>query len=711
MNKFVFSDEVYEALTTGSKPVIALESTIISHGMPYPQNFETAFEVEQIIRDNGKFFINYLILLGCIPATIGILSGIIHIGMSTSQLETFAKIGRKCIKVSRRDFARVVGLGLNGATTVSGTMLCAHAAGIRMFVTGGLGGVHRGAEETWDVSADLTELGRTPVAVVCAGAKSILDIPRTLEYLETQGVMVYGWQTDYFPGFWTPSTGLPIAARVDNADACGEIMRAHIDELQMKNGLVFAIPIPADLAAEAAPIESATLRAVQEAKDQKISGKESTPFLLARINELTQGQSLKSNIALVKNNARIGSLIALADHKHRRSISSIPKHLTPLPRTCPHITVVGGSNVDIIARPDGGNMTVGASSFPGTTTRSVGGVGFNIARNIAGLGGKVSVEMISVVGGDSDGQKIVSLAESKNIKNSHIITLPDHSTATYLAMLDSRGELVTALADMKIHEELTPARLPTTTLANSSLTIIDANLSPQTILAATKYAHVAWCDPVSIPKSTKIIPSLSKLHLIKPNAEELAAIASILLKSHVPVPTSLDAAAALGAKVLKCSGGLRHILISFGSQGAVLVSRPVRSSSTDMDGHISLTHPILKTIKGKGLSIRINSKKIENGSAVFFFLQEQLTSEEIMDVTGAGDSMLAAMAWQVITNKSDLEDLVKLSEAIVVGMCASRVSIMKTGAVSLHDVAKEFNEVAEEVKSKFTNVLKINSKL
>jgi len=281
-------------------PVVALESTIISHGMPYPQNVETARELEGILRAEG-----------IVPATIGILEGVIHIGMTSDQLEKFGKLGLECRKVSRRDLASVVAARQNGATTVSATMLLARKAGISLFVTGGIGGVHRGAEETWDVSADLTELGRTPVCVVCAGAKSILDLPKTLEYLETQGVCVVGWRTDDFPAFFTPHSGLPTTCRVDSSEEMAALLESQ-HALGVSSGMVLACPVPPELAAEATAVEAATRTAVAECEEQGVKGNDVTPFLLKRINQMTDGESLRANIALVKNNARVGASVARA---------------------------------------------------------------------------------------------------------------------------------------------------------------------------------------------------------------------------------------------------------------------------------------------------------------------------------------------------------------------------------------------------------------
>eukprot|EP00164_Ancoracysta_twista_P003006 GFYU01004007.1.p1 GENE.GFYU01004007.1~~GFYU01004007.1.p1 ORF type:complete len:358 (-),score=91.87 GFYU01004007.1:134-1177(-) len=296
-------------------PVVALESTIISHGMPYPQNVQTAKEVEDIIRQGGA-----------VPATIAIINGVINVGLDNESLELLGKLGAKAHKCSRRDIAKVVAMGETGATTVSGTMIIAHMAGIQVFVTGGIGGVHREGETTMDVSADLTELGRTPVAVVCAGAKSLLDIGRTLEYLETQGVTVVGYGTDDFPAFFAPTSGYQASCRFDCPFMLAKMIHANA-ELQLGSGTVIGVPIPKEEAADGAVVEKAIEVAVREAKEKNVTGREVTPFLLARVNELTKGASLKSNIALVKNNARVGAQIAASLSKIRNNvvISGHPK--------------------------------------------------------------------------------------------------------------------------------------------------------------------------------------------------------------------------------------------------------------------------------------------------------------------------------------------------------------------------------------------------
>ncbi len=288
--------EVKKALETG-KPVVALESTIISHGMPYPKNVETALKVEKVIRDNGA-----------VPATIGIVDGVGIIGMTPEEIEEFGK-RKGIIKVSRRDIPVIYAKKMWGATTVSATMILANEAGIEVFVTGGLGGVHRGAQTTMDISADLQELAKTNVSVVCAGPKSILDIPLTLEYLETMGVPVLGYQTDELPDFFTRHSGHKVDYRVDSPKEIADIIYQKRTN-NLCGGVLITNPIPEEYSMDSKIIKDAIDKAIKEMDKQGIKGKESTPFLLKTIVELTGGDSLESNIQLVLNNAKLGALIA-----------------------------------------------------------------------------------------------------------------------------------------------------------------------------------------------------------------------------------------------------------------------------------------------------------------------------------------------------------------------------------------------------------------
>ena len=298
MNKYLdLSPEVAEALAN-SKPVVALESTIISHGMPYPQNVETALRVEQTIRDGGA-----------VPATIAVIGGRLKAGLTKDQIEYLGRKGRDVIKASRRDLPVLVARGEDGATTVTTTMIIAAMAGIKVFATGGIGGVHRGAETTMDISADLEELAKTPVMVICAGAKSILDLGLTLEYLETKGVPVIGYGTEELPAFYTRRSGFKVDYRIDTPEELAAAFRTKL-EMGLEGGMLVTNPIPEEYSMDPDRINAAISQALDEAAAQGIHGKETTPFLLARIKDITGGDSLASNIQLVLNNARLAARTA-----------------------------------------------------------------------------------------------------------------------------------------------------------------------------------------------------------------------------------------------------------------------------------------------------------------------------------------------------------------------------------------------------------------
>jgi pseudouridylate synthase len=293
------SPEVATALREGN-PVVALESTIISHGMPYPRNVETALQVQATVRQYGA-----------VPATIAILGGRLKVGITDTEIEYLGKKGQRCIKTSRRDIPFIVARKEDGATTVAATMIIAAMANIRVFATGGIGGVHRGVEETLDISADLEELARTNVVVVCAGIKSVLDIGRTLEYLETKGVPVVGYRTGSLPGFYTRDSGFAVDYRIDSVEDAADAIKAKWD-LQLQGGMVIANPIPKEYALDPKDIDSVIDDAIVEMHRQGKSGKDTTPFLLTRIAEQTGGKSLDANVQLVLNNAMLAAKIAHA---------------------------------------------------------------------------------------------------------------------------------------------------------------------------------------------------------------------------------------------------------------------------------------------------------------------------------------------------------------------------------------------------------------
>lgn len=300
MNQFLsISPEVQAALKEG-KPVVALESTIISHGMPYPQNVETALRVEQTIRDNGA-----------VPATIAIIGGQLKAGCTKEEIEYLGKKGQAVIKASRRDLPVLIARKEDGATTVTTTMIIAAMAGIKVFATGGIGGVHRGAQQTFDISADLEELAQTPVMVICAGAKSILDLGLTLEYLETKGVPVVGFGTDELPAFYTRHSGFNVDYRIDTPEELAAAFKAKID-CGLKGGMLVTNPIPEQFSMPKEIIDRAIEQAIREMDEAGIHGKQCTPFLLAKVKDLTGGDSLAANIQLVLNNARLAAQTAKA---------------------------------------------------------------------------------------------------------------------------------------------------------------------------------------------------------------------------------------------------------------------------------------------------------------------------------------------------------------------------------------------------------------
>lgn len=309
------SEDVEEA-TLATKPVVALESTIISHGMPYPVNVQTACEVEQIVRDGGA-----------VPATIAILNGRIKIGLSEDELDFLAQPDNhdRIAKVSRRDLAYVLSQGTHGATTVAATMICAQLAGIEVFVTGGIGGVHRGATQTMDISADLLEMAKTNVAIVCSGAKSILDVGLTLEYLETHGVPVAGYGTEDFPAFYSRTSGYPANFILRDPEEAAWFIHTKW-ALGLGGGVVVANPVPQSYAFQPEEIETVIAKALKDADHRHITGKDVTPYLLDRVKELTKGRSLETNVALVKNNAVVGSAIAVALAKKSYPIRLLRKH-------------------------------------------------------------------------------------------------------------------------------------------------------------------------------------------------------------------------------------------------------------------------------------------------------------------------------------------------------------------------------------------------
>ncbi|KAL2093600.1 hypothetical protein ACEWY4_010912 [Coilia grayii] len=560
---FSVHPDVSQAVAEG-RPVVALESTIITHGMPYPHNLSTAKEVEAIVREQGA-----------IPATVGVLEGRVHVGLSGDELD-FLSRSKTSLKVSRRDLPYVISKGLSGGTTVSGTMIAAHKAGIPVFVTGGIGGVHRDGENTLDISADLTELGRTPIAVVSAGVKSILDIGRTLEFLETQGVCVvtYG-HSKKFPAFFTSHSGYCSPYHVSNPEEAAELIAGTLS-LGLQSGLLLAVPIPQEHSATGGEIEDAIQRALAEANSKDIKGRDVTPFILQRVNELTKGKSLQANIALIHNNTKVGSQIACALSEHKqRTTGPQRKEGKKEKGHDPNVVVVGGINVDFIAKGKTKTLLFGQTN-PGSVCQSFGGVGRNIADCLSRLGQECL--FLSAVGADSHGDAVFNYC--KHMNTSGVAKLRDQRTATYCAVITESGELSLGLGDMDIHQQIKEQYVShyEEQLSAASLVCVDGNIPTSTIKyvcsVAKKHSVPVWFEPTDADKASKpfLCESWKALTYTSPNLAELCTINHTLGLPTPPVlPESLE-------EVLSCAASLSRpllehlqcVVVTLGPMGVLL---------------------------------------------------------------------------------------------------------------------------------------------
>ncbi|USP80088.1 hypothetical protein yc1106_07362 [Curvularia clavata] len=582
---FRVSEEVREALNS-NKPVVALETTIYTHGFPYPDNVALASLLESVVRTNGA-----------IPATIGILDGVARVGLGPEELIRLASSAGQAntLKLSRRDLGYVCGARLtnksfNGGTTISGTMLLAHLAGIKVFGTGGLGGVHRGAESSMDISADLTELGRTPVTVVSSGCKSFLDIPRTIEYLETEGVGVGTFADGRkgnvdFPAFWSRDSGVKSPVTIaDEIEAAAIIYAQHT--LQISSGLVFANPVPTEFAIPKEEMDVVIEEALRQADAANISGKDNTPFVLAKIKELTKGKSIPANRALIESNVRRAAIVArelaILEAKQQeaqgrtsyftpvqsspastaeerlRNASLSPSEPPSTPATsisspsegqqAADIVIAGALAVDFSC--DFAPLTTSANqtdplphtSNPAVITQTLGGVAHNIAKASHLLGS--SVRLHSAVGDDLSGRAAVSQLQDEGMSVSGIETLPAPSrTAQYVAINNTNKDLAMAMADMSILETIsddTIRQLANTIINNASgapkAFVADANWSSTALhiwLQAARQANTTTIfEPVSTAKALRIFPQKAAptvfptplADITTPNTYELSAL-------------------------------------------------------------------------------------------------------------------------------------------------------------------------------------------
>ncbi|XP_009885701.1 PREDICTED: pseudouridine-metabolizing bifunctional protein C1861.05-like [Charadrius vociferus] len=654
---------VQEALMEG-RPVVALESTIITHGMAYPQNLSMAREVEEIVTTNGA-----------VPATVGILRGRIHVGLTDEELEFLAS-SKNVVKVSRRDLPFVLSQGLSGGTTVSGTMIAAHKAGISMFVTGGIGGVHRGGENTLDVSADLTELGRTPVAVVSAGVKSILDIGRTLEYLETQGVCVAAFgESREFPAFFSRQSGFQAPYHVRDEEEAAELIASALG-LGLSSGVLIAVPCPEERAASGQVIEEAIQQALGEARSKGITGKELTPFMLQKINELTDGRSLDSNLALIQNNARVGSCIAVALSKLQkaRRKGKLPQQENTTP---PQPVVIGGINVDFIAKAQNPVILGGGQTNTGRVRRTFGGVGRNLADCLSRLGR--TPLFLSAVGKDEHSESILHYCHHMDM--TAILQLEGKSTATYCAVITSAGELSVGLGDMDIHHQITEQYVSQfkENLCQAPLVCIDGNVPLSTIQYVCQLARehqLAVCyEPTDENKASKpfLSDSWKALTYISPNLQELRAINRTLgnpLPAELPsrLEDVVQTAVALARPLL---AHLHCVVVTLGAHGVLLCGK-------SPGGSISLCPGA-------------HEKTAAASLCAAHYPAVHISREEIVNVSGAGDSLMAGILAGMLA-KHDTDTCVRM------GLLAASLSLRSYEPISPEISTSSVSQ--EQVKSR-----------
>ncbi|KAI0048368.1 indigoidine synthase A-like protein [Auriscalpium vulgare] len=543
--------EVEDALRT-NKPLVALETTIITHGMPYPVNLDTARSVEQNVRSTGA-----------IPATIGVLGGRVKIGLEASQLEYLAdtKANPNSVKLSRRDIASAIALGKDGGTTCSSTLIFAALAGIKVFATGGLGGVHRGGESSMDVSADLQELTRCPVGLVSAGVKSILDIGRTLEYLETLGVPVltYGKSAD-FPAFYSPRSGFKSPWRVHDPETAANVLFTQW-KLGMTNGVLFGVPIPEEYEAVGEKLQEAVEKAVIESEENGMSrrGKEATPWLLKRVGDLTQGKSLASNVALIENTALKGGMIAVAYTNLQQVNSQAPQNtisppypVTPAfkvagdPREPASLAVIGSAAVDITAQAATLHHTSAESGLhstsPGSVSLTLGGVGRNVAeaahRIISAQTPDLSSAtlLISSIGDDSFGRLLTEESGRINMRIDGLMRDPSQRSAVCNMVVDAAGALIGGVADMDIIRTLDENKVLDQLKRHvPGLVALDANLAPATLKSVVQYCIEknikTFYEPTSVIKSTAILPAIvASLHTLDANQSPITFASPNLLE-------------------------------------------------------------------------------------------------------------------------------------------------------------------------------------
>ncbi|XP_055339804.1 uncharacterized protein LOC129589226 isoform X1 [Paramacrobiotus metropolitanus] len=649
---------------------VALESTVITHGMPFPENLRTAKSLENIVRQEGAQ-----------PATIAILDGSIKIGLDAIDLERLAQV-KDAKKVSRRDLSFIVANKLHGGTTVSATMLLAHQAGIPIFATGGIGGVHRGGQNSMDVSADLTELGRTPVAVVCAGVKSILDVGRTLEYLETQGVCVatIGPSSD-FPSFFSRKSGYFSPCHVRTEMEAAELIRSH-QKLSLHSGILLAVPVPEENEIPLEKVEEWIYLALLECSSQKVIGKDITPFLLKYLLKISEGKTLSTNIALLENNARVAARIAVclkrlkekksdsfAGYSVHGSIKETPKAGQFLPakdnsriifseKSVPtkakgRPVVIGGSVLDIIAKGSS-ELKMNGSTHGGDINFSSGGVGRNVADCLGRLG--VSAVFLSAVGDDYNGQFIKQSCSHMDL--SHLMECPGNPTSCYIGILAPSGQLLGGLMNMSIHQMISPDYIHQheECVQESPMLILDGNLSLEALDCAlemaAKYRVPVFYEPTDINKATKafLTSHWKEIAFLSPNIKELQKIMAHFdidrgLHPTAAGPHSLSIAEESFQRLFDQLPQLRVLLVKFGKQGSWVVSRsppdqPVNCDSPNVTRALHFRH----------------------------YTAPPVTSSQLVSVSGGGDCMVSGLISGILSGYN-------LDQAVIIGTAAAALSL------------------------------------
>uniref|UniRef100_A0A8C4IJH8 Zgc:136858 n=1 Tax=Dicentrarchus labrax TaxID=13489 RepID=A0A8C4IJH8_DICLA len=621
-----------------NKPVVALESTIITHGMPYPHNLSTAKEVEAIVRAEGAT-----------PATVGVIEGEVRVGLSSEELDFLARC-ENSLKVSRRDLPYVISKGLSGGTTVSATMIAAHRAGVPVFVTGGIGGVHRDGENSLDISADLTELGRTPIAVVSAGVKSILDIGRTLEFLETQGVCVATYGTlKNFPAFFSPQSGFTSPYQVCNPEEAAKLIASTLS-LGLQSGVLLAVPIPEEYAAAGQHIEEAIQAAVTEASGKSITGRDVTPFILQKVNEMTEGKSLQASILgryqLFLKQKKSSMVYYSLNILNLLCSQTLLSFITML-----KLVVVGGINVDFLAKGKTKSLLFGQTN-PGSVCQSFGGVGRNIADSLSRLG--CSPLFISATGADSHSDAVLNYC--KHMNTSAVARLEEQSTATYCAVITESGELSLGLGDMDIHQQITEQYVSQfeKQLSSATLVCLDGNIPVSTInyvcsIASKRNINV-WYEPTDSEKACK--PFLSdawkSLSYSSPNLAELCTMNKTL---GIPTPEVLPSShdEVLSVAVALSRPLLEHLLclvVTLGANGLLVCGEH----------------------DGGSVNLQPRKQKRRRQLCALHYPALTVTAEETMNVSGAGDSLAGALMSGIVKGR-DTDSCVRM------GLLAARLSL------------------------------------